>query len=114
MKFERQRERLTFVPNTLGLEATSDVGGARLLKGLMEEDARLFQMQPAIPDLLSDSEPEASDEATQELLEEIDRSLKSFEQAAKTHAWLGDAGLNAEAQLVEEAETARETGEHAS
>ena len=41
-KYERQRARLTFVPNTLGMTA-DDAGSARLLRGLMDEDARLFQ-----------------------------------------------------------------------
>jgi hypothetical protein len=49
---------------------------------------------------MKNDEPEATYEATQQLLEEIDRSLKSFEQGSRTHAWLGDAGLNAEEKLV--------------
>ena len=44
--------------------------------------------------------------AVHQLLEEIDRSLKGFEQTAKTNAWLGDAGLNAEEALVREADKA--------
>ena len=38
---------------------------------------------------------------TKELLEEIDRSLKGFEQAARTNTWLGEAGLNAEEKLLD-------------
>jgi superfamily II DNA or RNA helicase len=113
VKYERQRARLTFVPNTLGLDTSTEIGSSRLLKGLMDDDTRLFQQQEQIPDLLASNEPEAGDEATQELLEEIDRSLKSFEQAARTHAWLGDAGLNAEERLLREADEAREKGRQA-
>jgi superfamily II DNA or RNA helicase len=113
VKYERQRARLTFVPNTLGLDTSTEIGSSRLLKGLMEEDTRLFQQQEPIPDLLANNEPEASDDATRELLEEIDRSLKSFEHAARTHAWLGDAGLNAEEKLLHEADEARERGSQA-
>ena len=113
VKYERQRARLTFVPNTLGLDTSTEIGSSRLLKGLMDDDAKLFQEQEQIPDLMKSDEPEATDEATQELLEEIDRSLKSFEQAARTHAWLGDAGLNADEKLVNEADEAREKGQHA-
>ena len=113
VKYERQRARLTFVPNTLGLDTSTEIGSSRLLKGLMDDDARPFQQQDQIPDLLASNEPEAGDEATQELLEEIDRSLKSFEQAARTHAWLGDAGLNAEDRLLHEADEAREKGSQA-
>ena len=49
--------------------------------------------------------------ATKELLEEIDKSLKGFEQAARTNTWLGDAGLNAEEKLLDEASEARATGD---
>ena len=110
VKYERQRERLTFVPNTLGIETSTEIGSSRLLKGLMDEDTRLFQVQEQATDFLASEGPAASDEATQELLQEIDRSLKTFEQAARTHAWLGDAGLNAEEKLLSEATEAREKG----
>ena len=110
VKYERQRERLTFVPNTLGIETSTEIGSSRLLKGIMDEDTRLFQLQEQATDFLASEEPVASDEATQELLQEIDRSLKSFEQAARTHAWLGDAGLNAEEKQLNEALEAREKG----
>jgi len=36
-KYERQRVRLTFVPNTLGLSTDIDAGNERLLKGLLDE-----------------------------------------------------------------------------
>lgn len=110
VKYERQRERLTFVPNTLGIETSTEIGSSRLLKGLMDEDTRLFQVQEQATDFFASEGPVASDEATQELLQEIDRSLKTFEQAARTHAWLGDAGLNAEEKLLSEATEAREKG----
>jgi len=112
-KYERQRARLTFVPNTLGVTTSSDAAQMRLLKGLMDEDAKLFQEQPTLFDFHEGDEAEGSDEATQELLEEIDRSLKGFEQAARTNAWLGDAGLNADEQIVEEATEARALGDQA-
>src|ERR1035437_3891894 len=110
VKYERQRERLTFVPNTLGIETSTEIGSSRLLKGLMDEDTRLFQVQEQATDFFASEGPVASDEATQELLQEIDRSLKTFEQVARTHAWLGDAGLNAEEKLLNEAAEAREKG----
>jgi hypothetical protein len=72
----------------------------------MDEDTRLFQDKPVLFDLDQEDDNMASDEATRELLEEIDRSLKGFEQAARTHAWLGDAGLNAESRLIGDAERA--------
>ncbi len=109
-KYERQRKRLTFVPNTLGLATSTDAGAARLLKGLMAEETELFRDTSPAVEFFAADEPEASNEATQELLEEIDRSLRSFEDAARTHTWLGDAGLNAEAQLATEADQALRSG----
>lgn len=52
-----------------------------------------------------------ADEATRELLEEIDRSLVGFRESTRTNAWLGDAGLNAEEQMLREADDAISTGE---
>jgi hypothetical protein len=52
-----------------------------------------------------------TDAATRELLEEIDRSLKGFEKAARTHSWFADRGLNAEAELSSEADRARVSGQ---
>ena len=101
----------TFVPNTLGLTTSTDASAERLLKGLMEEDDRLFKDNSQTFDFASADENEGTDEATRELLEEIDRSLKGFEQAARTHAWLGDAGMNAQKQLLTEADQAHDLGE---
>lgn len=115
-KYERQRSRLTFVPNTLGLDVTGDVEQARLLQGLMGEDEKLFNDEPVFFDIETDGEREnmGADAATMELLEEIDRSLKGFRDAAKTHLWLGDRGLNAEDSTVREAEEARRRGSESS
>jgi superfamily II DNA or RNA helicase len=110
-KYERQRARLTFVPNTLGITASTDAAQARLLKGFMEEDERLFKDDPVTFDLQGDDENEGTDEATRELLEEIDRSLHGFRTAAKTNTWLGADGLNAEEKLVDEAGQAQSEGE---
>lgn len=112
-KYEKQRARLTFVPNTLGLTVSTDASQERLLKGIMEDDARLFHEEPTLFNLREGDEAEGADDATRELLEEIDRSLKGFEKAAKTNAWLGDAGLNAEEKLLAEANEARVQGSRA-
>lgn len=109
-KYERQRAKLTFVPNTLGVTMAGDAAAERLLKGLLDEEEKLFKDEPPLLRLLGTDEEEAAPEAVRELLEEIDRSLKGFEQAARVNTWLGDAGLNAEERLIEEAEAARETG----
>lgn len=111
-KYEKQRALLTFVPNTLGL-TSSEAGQSRLLKGLIEEDTKLFKSEPTLFDLHQEDESSGADEATRELLEEIDRSLHGFRQAAETNRWLGDEGLNADEQQVEQAKDAREAGSKA-
>lgn len=114
-KYERQRKRLTFVPNTLGLVSSSDTAQERLLKGIMDDDTKLFREQPTFLEFSeSADEDDGQDEATRELLEEVDRSLKSFEQAARTNLWLGEQGLNAEQSLLAEADQARQLGERTS
>ena len=112
-KYEKQRARLTFVPNTLGITTSSDATQARLLQALLEEDTRLFQPEQTIFDFTSDDETQGADKATRELLEEIERSLHGFRQAARSNAWLGDAGLNAEERLLAEADEARRQGSRA-
>lgn len=111
-KYEKQRARLTFVPNTLGVTST-EAGQARLLKGMLEEDSRLFHDEPTHFDLQNEDENAGADDATRELLEEIDRSLHGFRQAAQTNSWLGDAGLNAEENQITEADAARAKGDRA-
>jgi ERCC4-related helicase len=111
-KYEKMRARLTFVPNTLGITTSTDAAQELLLKGLMDDDAKLFKDEGPQFDLLGEEAP-ASDLATRELLEEIDHTLKGFEQAAKTNAWLGDAGLNAEESLVREASEPESRGKRA-
>jgi len=110
-KYERQRARLTFVPNTLGLTASTEVAAERLLRGLMDEDMHLFQEESTPLDFVQAAEDMGMDEATQELLEEVDRSLRGFEQAARIHTWLGDLGVNADAGLLAEADRARLLGD---
>ena len=108
-KYERQRARLTFVPNTLGMTA-DDAGSARLLRGLMDEDARLFQDEEAHFALADADRDDAADPAIRDLLEEIDRSLRRFEQTTRLHNWLGDAGLAAEPALAAAASAALSSG----
>jgi hypothetical protein len=110
-KYERQRARLTFVPNTLGITTSTDASQERLLKGLMDEDTRLFEHQPTLFDFHEGDEAEGADDATKEALEEIDHIIHGFDRAARIHSWLGDTGLNAEEKLVEEADQARALGD---
>jgi ERCC4-related helicase len=112
VKYERQRARLTFVPNTLGLDTSTERGSERLLKGLMADEGRLFETDDPLPDLAGEEGP-GNDEASRELFEEVERSFHVFRETARTHAWLGEAGLNADQRQLEEADRARAGGGNA-
>ena len=79
----------------------------------MEEDTRLFREEPTLFNFEESDDHVGADDATRELLEEIDRSLNGFRQAARSHTWLGDAGLNADAHLLHEASVAQTAGTRA-
>lgn len=114
-KYERQRSRLTFVPNTLGGLTSSEALTTRLLQGLSEEEGWLIKETPEpYFSLEQAAENEGTDTATRELLEEIDRSMAGFEKAARTHSWLAGAGLNAETARVAEADQAMHRGQRES
>ena len=109
-KYENQRSKLTFVPNTLGV-TSAEATSAKLLGGLIEEEGRLFKGEEP---LFNFSNPDAEDSegpAVRELLEEVDRSLKSYEQAARTNAWLAQTGVNAEESRLKDADEARRRGD---
>jgi ERCC4-related helicase len=109
-KYERQRSKLHFVPDTLGISCVSDASCEKLLKGIMDEDAKLFKEQAA-PFVFSDPDKDSLDDpAVRELLEEVDKGFKWFEKTAKDNIWLGEGGLNAETALIGKAEEAREEG----
>ncbi len=110
-KYERQRARLTFVPDTLGGITTDDAQTVRLLEGLAEEEGALFEQPPReIRQMEVDGEEDAATPAYQELLAEVERALTGYERAAKTSSWMFEAGLNAEAERVAEAARARDEG----
>ncbi len=111
-KYERQRARLTFVPNTLGGITTDDAETVRLLEGLADEEQSLFARPPhELRQIEADSDEDVGTPAYQELLAEVERAMAGYEKAANTSAWLGEVGLNAEAHLVAEATRARVEGE---
>lgn len=107
-KYEAQRKRLGFVPNTLGV-SLADLGSGRLLEGLADEDGALFKNEkPLRFDGAIADDP--SHPAYRELLAEVDKVFSDFENASKAHPWLGDAGLNADESLLKAAENARQQG----
>ncbi len=109
-KYEQQRAKLTFMPNTLGVLA-DDRGAAavKLLEGLAEEDGLLFR-RPAVELKTLDQEvDDAGSPAYRDMLAEIERALSGFRTAARSHAWLAELGLNAdEAGLVAAQEALRQ------
>jgi ERCC4-related helicase len=111
-KYERQRARLTFVPNTLGGITTEDAQTVRLLEGLGDEEETLFATPGReILQLDDAAEEDTGSAAYRDLLAEVERAMAGYEKAAKTSSWLGEVGLNAEARLLAEAEQARSEGE---
>lgn len=110
-KWERQRARLTFVPNTLGVFASPGAAASvRLLEGLAEEEPLLFERGAAELRFDAGDLDEGASEATRELLAEVDRALSGYERAARSAAWLADAGSSADESLVRGAEEARAKG----
>lgn len=111
-KYERQRARLTFVPDTLGGITTDEAQTVRLLEGLGDEETTLFaRPSREIRHIESDENDDVTTPAYRELLAEVERAMTGYEKTAKTSAWLGEAGLNAEARLVSEASRARDDGQ---
>lgn len=112
-KWERQRRVLNVMPNTLGITADSEMVMRPLLQGFIESEPRLFADQP-VKFTLTDGDPaEGADGPVRELLEEIDRSFKTFEKAAKSNAWLADAGLHADDAAMTAAGKAHDAGDQA-
>jgi superfamily II DNA or RNA helicase len=110
-KYEKQRDKLTFVPNTLGV-AADGAGSApvRLLAGLSDEGPMLFKTA-AKPLQAVEAEPEDTDNAAyRDLLSEVDKAFSKFSSSAESNSWLGNAGLNAEETLVQEASKATTAG----
>jgi len=111
-RYEQQRKRLGFVPNTLGatFPGAESAQGESLVAGIADEsrlrlDDTLFPMASA--DLAARDERSP---AYKDMLDEIDAVLASAERVAKTHAWMGDAGLQSEQRHVDAADRARAEG----
>lgn len=109
-KYENQRAKLNFVPDTLGLRALSDLSSERLLKGLLDDDTKLFKSKQGFFDFAVVEQERPDDPSVQELLEEIDKSLKNFEKVAKNNAWIGDTGIHASESELQKANEAQDEG----
>jgi len=111
-KYERQRDALTFVPDTLGRATAADAANERLLDTIVEDDdAQLFARPRAEIQFGKAADTATGDtDAQQALLDEIDRATQSFTDAAKANSWLGLAGERAEQRHLEEASAASAEG----
>lgn len=111
-RYEQQRKRLGFVPNTLGATHpdAENARGESLVAGIADESRLRFEdaLKP-----MEGADLAAQDSrlpAYQDMLDEIDAVLASAERVAKTHAWMGDAGLQSEQRLVDAASQASSEG----
>lgn len=107
-KFERQRERLKFMPNTLGVDV-NDLPETGLFAALAvgEESIGLPCKRFRFTDTSAD---ESSDPDVKVLLEEIDHTLNRFENITKTYKWLGDEGAAADQIYQQQAQRAFDAG----
>lgn len=111
-RYEQQRKRLGFVPNTLGatFPGAENARGESLVAGIADESRLRFE-EALTPVVSADlSAQDKLSPAYQDMLDEIDAVLASAERTARTHTWMGDAGLQAEQRLVEAADRARSEG----
>jgi ERCC4-related helicase len=107
-KYERQRARLTFVPNTLGPVTGGGIPTTRLLDGLAQDDGLELFTRPGQQVLFDATAPASEDDSSayRALLDEVERAFQGFQKAAKTNLWLGEHGMHADQESTAEAERA--------
>ncbi|MCA0454913.1 MAG: DEAD/DEAH box helicase [Chloroflexi bacterium] len=113
-KYERQRDRLRAVPNTLGIGVT-DLPEDGLFAALAQDDGSGLGAGrcTTIGFIDDDTEVDTTDIAEiQALLEEVDKSLRRFEQSARIHSWIND-GAAADEFARDRATKALEVGRKA-
>jgi superfamily II DNA or RNA helicase len=107
-KYERQRARLKFVPNTLGIDV-SDLPEQGLFAALAEGESTLGQ--PCRRFNFAEGTLDVEDADVKALLQEVDSALNRFENVAKTYKWLGDEGAAADEISQRQAKRALEIGQ---
>jgi ERCC4-related helicase len=107
-KYERQRARLKFVPNTLGIDV-SDLPEEGLFAALAEGESTLGQ--PCRRFNFTEGTSDVEDADVKALLQEVDSALNRFENVAKTYKWLGDEGAAADEISQRQAKRALEIGQ---
>ena len=109
-KYERQRERLKFMPNTLGIDA-QELPETGLFAAIANTESNLGL--PCRHFQFADAQDDTGDPDVKILLEEVEHSLNRFEAAAKTYKWLGDEGAAADQVYQQQAERALSAGKKA-
>jgi len=100
-KYEKARNSLTFMPDTLGVTADADAYNAGLIAGFAEQQASLFADDESPVRALDRVAEDENSAAYRDLLHEIDRAYGGFERMALRHGWLAARGINADmAQLA--------------
>ena len=90
-KYEKARACLSFMPNTLNVDADPASLHEPLFAGFAED---LFSAMPRLVHSLDLAAEDTDSESYRDLLREIDRAFQSFDQLAVRHAWLsGGEGL---------------------
>ncbi len=109
-KYECQRSRLKFMPNTLGMDV-SGLPAEGLFTAILESQETLGTPCRHFQFSVDPEEDESFDEDVKALLEEIDSSLNRFDKIAKTYKWLGDQGAAADELFQNQARRALEIGQ---
>ena len=107
-KYERQREKLMFVPDTFGISISTDYGSERLLSGYVKSVGGLFDDESDI-DFNSPAE-EPKDDKLSEIIESVTASQNIFEEVIMKNPWLGQDGMNADLKKIQEAFDAEQEG----
>lgn len=115
-KYERQRDRLRAVPNTLGI-GMNDLPEDGLFAALVSDDGNALTTtnECASIGFTDDSDGNLDDTDVEEirtLLEEVDKSLRRFERSARIHSWITD-GAAADEFASTQATRALEVGRKA-
>lgn len=106
-KYEKQRDRLTFVPNTLGVLSEGALSvPTKLLQGLSQEEPTLFSTPTPQLEVIEQDPDEVDNEAYRDLLAEVDKAFSKFTDTAARNQWLGDEGLQADDSLLLKAQQA--------
>lgn len=109
-RYEKQKSRLGFVPNTLGASFTGGEDGG-LLAGIADDAGERAAKTLTLVGEDELLQGDAARPVYRDMLDEIDRVLAGSEKVARTHTWLGDTGMQAARANIEAAHRARAEGQ---